>query len=127
MERKRVLIVDDEENFAHIVKMNLEQFGDYEVQVETRPQAALDSALRYNPDIILMDIVMPDQNGLEVLEKLKKNKRTMSIPVVMMTAVDDNDTKIKASQEFSEGYLVKPVNTEALKAKIEEVLGRRPR
>ena len=84
MEKKKILIVDDEENFAYIVKMNLEQCGGYDVTVETRAANALNAANLCNPHLILLDIIMPDKDGFEVLEMLKKNNRTASIPVIIL-------------------------------------------
>lgn len=126
MAKIKILIVDDEENFAYIVKMNLEQTGNYEVAVETRASNASGAATSFKPDLILLDIVMPDKDGFEVLKALKSKDKTMAIPVVMLTAVGDDSAKIKAAEQFSEGYVIKPVSTEALRTKIERVLERRP-
>ncbi|MBN1353045.1 MAG: response regulator [Candidatus Omnitrophica bacterium] len=125
MARKRILMVDDEETFAKIVKMNLEQAGEYEVIIESRASKAVACAMSINPDLILLDIMMPEKDGLEILEALKKNKKTVSIPVIMMTAVDDDRAKIKAAERYSEGYIVKPVTTQLLKETIDKVLTRR--
>ncbi len=124
-DRKKVLIIDDEENFAYIVKLNLEETGSYEVAVEPDPTRALSAARAVNPDVILLDVIMPVRDGFEVLEALKKDKRTMSIPVIMLTAVGTDQAKIKASEKYSEDYITKPVTTEALREKIENVLKRR--
>ena len=124
MHKKKILIVDDEKDFAQIVKMNLEQTGEYEVRTESRAAKAIACAKSFMPDVILLDIVMPDKDGFEVLGELKKNPKTVSIPVIMLTAVGGNHAKMTASQKFCEDYITKPVPTEELKAKIEEVIKR---
>ena len=68
---------------------------------------------------------MPKMDGFEVLKRLKKMPETVSIPVIMLTADCDEESKLKAAALFDEDYLVKPVEQEQLKAKIEEVLKRR--
>ncbi|NQU95165.1 MAG: response regulator [Candidatus Omnitrophica bacterium] len=126
MAKTKILIVDDEENFAHIVKINLEQTGSFEVAVVPEASEACKAATVLKPDLILLDIVMPDKDGFEVLKALKSNDKTMAIPVIMLTAVGDDSAKIKAAEQFSEGYIIKPVSTEVLRTKIERVLERRP-
>jgi DNA-binding response OmpR family regulator len=125
MDRKKILIVDDEETFAHIVKMNLEQTGTYEVGVETDSTKAVAGAAAYRPDLILLDIMMPRRDGFQVLEELKKNHETASIPVLMLSSLSDDDAKRKAAAQYSEGYVEKPVAAGELRAKIEEILKRR--
>jgi len=124
MAKRKVLIVDDEKDFAKIVKMNLEQTGEYEVRTESRATKAVAVAKSFKPDVMLLDIVMPDKDGFEVLGELKKDGKTVSIPVIMLTAVGGNHAKMTASQKFCEDYIIKPVPTEELKAKIEEVIKR---
>lgn len=122
MQETKVLIIDDEEKFGEIVKMNLEGTGEYQVKIETKGRRALYAARRFKPDIILLDIRMPDKNGFEVLEELKKNKKTVSIPVVMITVTKTESAKIRAMQLYSEGYLTKPLTVSSIKTKIESVL-----
>jgi two-component system phosphate regulon response regulator PhoB len=68
--------------------------------------------------------MMPHMDGFEVLERLKNTPKTTSIPVIMLTAKGDEDSKVKSATLYNEGYIVKPVQIEFLKAKIEEVLER---
>lgn len=125
MERKRILIIDDEEDFCSLVKTGLETRSDFEVSIATNGNDGLEIARAIIPDLILLDITMPDLDGFQVLEKLKKNKATMPIPVIMLTAREDVEYKRKASQLFNEAYLTKPVEFSTLKSTIEDVLRRR--
>jgi len=121
---KKVLIIDDEEDLTFFVKANLELAGDYEVNIANSGKEGLKIAARYKPDLILLDIMMPHMDGFEVLERLKNTPKTTSIPVIMLTAKGDEDSKVKSATLYNECYIVKPVQIEFLKAKIEEVLER---
>lgn len=122
--KKKILIIDDEEDFGKMVKMNLEDSGEYEVKAENKGQNGLNTVKKFKPDLILLDIMMPKIDGLNVLEDLKKDKATSSVPVVLLTAVKTDEIKLKAAQLYGEDYLEKPVTTQKLKDTIEEVLRR---
>ncbi len=122
---RKILIIDDEEDLAFFVKANLQLAGNYKVAVATNGKDGIKVAARYQPDVILLDIMMPRMDGFEVLAKLKKSKDTLAIPVIMLTAKDDQQSKLKASELYIEDYIVKPVLIEPLKKRIEEVLKRR--
>jgi DNA-binding response OmpR family regulator len=74
------------------------------------------------PDVILLDIMMPKMDGFAVLKALKKEMKTMYIPVIMLTAVGDEPSKLKAAAMYDEKYLTKPIENEALEASIKECL-----
>lgn len=123
-ERKKILIIDDEENYASLLKMRLEVIGAFDVYAANDGKEGLKMAKRLKPHLILLDIRMPGMDGHQVLERLKQEKVTMAIPVVMLTSMSDDASKIKASGLYSEDYLVKPLEANALKAKIESVFER---
>jgi DNA-binding response OmpR family regulator len=125
MGKKKILIIDDEENFCRLVKMNLELIGDFQVDIATNGKKGVKLAKRIKPHLILLDILMPQMDGFEVLKELKKDRNAMSIPVVMLSARDDEAAKLKAAQLYDELYITKPIEVPDLKAKIEEVLKRR--
>ena len=125
MTSKKILIIDDEEDLSFFVKANLELDGGYKVKVATSGKAGIKAASQYKPNLILLDIMMPKMDGFEVLKKLKTCHETLAIPVIMLTAKGDEETKLKASKLYNESYIIKPVQIEVLKAKIEEVLSRR--
>ncbi|MBU1853366.1 MAG: response regulator [Candidatus Omnitrophica bacterium] len=125
MGKKRILIIDDEKDFCSIVKMNLENTGDFELSVATNGKKGLELAKKLKPDLILLDIHMPGMDGFEVLEKLKKNLDTIEIPVVILSALKDEETKLKAAGLYDDLYITKPIDAINLKAKILEVLERR--
>ena len=125
MDKIKILIIDDEEDLTFFVKANLELVGNYEVITAISGKEGVAIAVSEDVDIILLDIMMSKMDGFEVLDKIKKNKGTLSIPVIMLTAKGDIESKIKAAGLYDEDYIVKPVQIEILKAKIEEALKRR--
>ncbi|MFH1505102.1 MAG: response regulator [Candidatus Omnitrophota bacterium] len=87
MEKKKILIVDDEEDFVRMIKLNLEKTGEYEVMTEIRAVKALAAAREFKPDLILLDIVMPGIDGGEVAYQLGSDKSSKNIPIVFLTAI----------------------------------------
>jgi len=122
---KKVLIIDDEEDLTFFIKANLELSGEYQVLIAHTGKEGLKCAERYRPDIILLDIMMPHMDGFETLKRLKKSPATLPIPVIMLSAKGDEDSKIQAACSYNDDYVVKPVEVDKLKVKIAEVLGRR--
>lgn len=88
MNRKRILIVDDEIGSARWLKANLELTDLYEVKVETRPENALPAAREFKPHAVLLDIVMPNMSGTTVAEALLSEPELRSIPIAFLTAAD---------------------------------------
>ena len=125
MDKIKILIIDDEEDLTFFIKANLELVGDYEVITATTGKEGIAIAASTDINIILLDIMMPKMDGFEVLDKLKKTNGVLSIPVIMLTAKGDIESKIKAAGLYNEDYIVKPVQIEMLKLKIEEALKRR--
>jgi len=77
---KKILIVDDEEDFGKMVKLNLERTGKFQVMCESRGKNALSSAKAFSPDLIFLDVVMPDIDGGEVMSMLKADSQTQNYP-----------------------------------------------
>ena len=122
---KRILIIDDEKEFCQLVKTHLELEGNLEVFTATSGKEGLEAVRHIRPDLVLLDIMMPGgMDGFEVLKALKKDKKTVRIPVVMLTVMHDDATKIEATQLYDEDYITKPVKLKDLKNKVERVLGR---
>jgi CheY-like chemotaxis protein len=97
MAKKRVLLVDDEKSFTNLLKLNLEETGNYEVRVENWAEDALNAAKEFKPDIILLDIIMPRMPGGNVAAMIKDNPEVRDTPIVFLTAavrrhqVEEND------------------------------------
>ena len=125
MQQVKILYIDDEKDILWTVKKSLEVIGNFSVETTQESKKAAALAKKLKPDLILLDIVMPEMDGFEVLRKLKKDNATTKIPVIMFTAREDDEAKIQASQLYDEDYIVKGVEIPALKEKIDEVLKRR--
>ena len=126
MQKKKILLIDDEEDFCFFVKQNLEATGEFSVTYTTDPQKALSLAKKESPDLMLMDIMMPKKDGFGVLSEIKEDKATMGVPVVMISALGVDEVFLKASQLYSEAFIIKPVSQERLIKEINEVLSRPP-
>ncbi len=119
-----ILMIDDEKDFCLVVKKNLESLGDYKVLTASGGEEGIRLALRHRPDVILLDIRMPKMDGMAVLKILKSEEKTLSIPVLMLTAVRDEKTQREAASLYDEGYIEKPVEMQELRSRIDEVLSR---
>ncbi len=125
MAKIRILIIDDDKELCNLVKKNLEQRGDFEIVMAYNGKAGIKLAKKARPNLILLDILMPGMDGFSVLKRLKQDEATMSIPVVMLSGVGDEEAKLKAHELYDEMYITKPVIADDLKAKIDEVLRRK--
>ena len=120
---KRILIIDDELYFAKLVKMNLELSGNFKVETAVRGREGVKLAVKLKPHLILLDLLMPDIDGFEVLEILKKDSKTARIPVIMLSAKSDEETRIQVLKKKGvKLFITKPVGAEELRAKITKVL-----
>lgn len=118
---KRILIIDDEEKLCALVSTFLEKKGYSAVSAKNGKQGI--KAAHYRaPDLILLDINMPKMDGFAVLKQLKSDPKTMSIPVIMLTGREDEDSKLTASSLYSEHYITKPFDLEELDKKINQML-----
>ncbi len=84
--KTKVLVIDDEPGFTELVKFNLEFNDQYEVLVENNSSSAVRAAIQYQPDIILLDVIMPDREGPDILFELRNHPKLKNIPVVFLTA-----------------------------------------
>lgn len=119
--KTKVLIIDDEKDFAHFLKLNLENTGRYKVYTANDGTAGVKTARRKKPNVVLLDIMMPGMDGFEVLAQIKGTVKTYEIPVVMLTALDNAESRSEAQGNFAGEYLVKPVPLEQLTAIIDRV------
>ena len=121
MEKKKILIVDDEEDFIKLVKLNLEATGKYEVRTENKGLSALAVTKEFKPDLIFMDIMMPDMGGDQVVEQMKKDVDIKDIPVVFLTAVADKEKVVSWGQYYLPGYpiVAKPITAKEVIDAIE--------
>jgi DNA-binding response OmpR family regulator len=119
---KKILIIDDEIDFSKLVKRNLELCGDFKVEIAAKGKEGIRLAGRLKPHLILLDILMPDMDGFQVLEKLKENPGTALVPVIILSAKGDDATRTEALSKDIELFITKPIGSSELKDKIIKVL-----
>lgn len=121
--RSKILIVDDEIDTLLPLKISLE-VEDYLVICASNGNDALIKAKTEIPDLILLDLMMPEMDGYEVCEKLKNDDLTKNIPVIILTAKDAVSDKVKGLDTGADDYVTKPFNLNELKARVKSVLRR---
>ena len=115
MDKKKILIIDDEEGFLDVIKLSLESTNRYEVHIESNANRALVKALQCQPDLILLDIIMPKKEGPDVACELKCDSALKKIPIIFLTAtvteqeVDEGDGRIGGYP-----FVAKPSNLNVL-------------
>ncbi len=123
--KKRILVIDDEYRFATLLKLNLEKTGTYEVRTEKEGKKGLAAAQAFKPDLILLDLIMPDIDGGSVAAQIKAVEETRHTPILFLTAVMTKEETQQQGGTLS-GYpcIPKPVSPEEISAVIEKYLGR---
>lgn len=116
----RILIIEDEENLARFVDLELKHEG-YDTQVELDGRAGLDAALKDDYDLILLDLMLPELNGIEVARRVREVKDT---PIIIMTARDSVIDRVSGLDHGADDYIVKPFAIEELLARVRALLRR---
>ncbi|MDD5253272.1 MAG: response regulator transcription factor [Candidatus Omnitrophica bacterium] len=121
--KEKILIVEDEKDIIKMLEYNLKKEG-FKVIAARDGEDALDLALREYPDLILLDLMLPGIDGLEVCKTLKKESKTSSIPIIMLTAKSQESDKVVGLELGADDYITKPFSPRELIARIKAVLRR---
>ncbi|MCS7223874.1 MAG: response regulator [Armatimonadetes bacterium] len=121
MKKRKILVADDDPAIAELVRINLESH-DFEVVTAHDGRETLSMAVGEKPDLILLDIVMPEIDGYEVLKLLKSDPETETIPVIVLTAYASDEGAVVSWLEGAEGYLAKPFDPEELILTVKRTL-----
>jgi DNA-binding response OmpR family regulator len=124
LEKKKVIIVDDEILFLRIIKINLERTGRYEVEAVSDATNILSRIKAFNPDIILLDILMPKINGMEVCKMLSADPVGKKVPVIALSALDTDNVKATMYELGVIDFIAKPVEITELISRIDKALKR---
>lgn len=116
----KILIVDDDENISEILNMYLESSG-YTTKIASTGKRAQELFLEYNPNLVLLDVMIPGIDGIDVLKWVRKQGE---VPVIMLTAKGDTFDKVLALELGADDYIVKPFETKELLARVKAVLRR---
>ena len=120
-EARKILVVDDEEQLALALRIRLQSRG-YEVTTAGDGRQALELIERHQPDLVILDVLMPVMDGFEVYHLLKENPKTKDIPVIIVTAKGERKDRQLGLSSPSYNYIAKPFEVEDLLAKVREVL-----
>ncbi len=115
-----VLVVDDEERIRRLLKMYLEREG-YQVEQAENGESALEKAVSYDYDLILLDLMMPGMDGLQVCEQLRESKAT---PVIMLTAKGEETNRVQGFEAGTDDYIVKPFSPREVVLRVKALLRR---
>jgi CheY-like chemotaxis protein len=120
----RVLVIDDEAAFTRMIKISLEEGSDYLVEVVNESPKACAAARAFKPDIILLDVVMPEADGGDVATAIRNHPATSGIPIIFVSAmVSRQESGAGLYQSGGEHFLAKPVSREILTSSIKQILG----
>jgi two-component system phosphate regulon response regulator PhoB len=119
----RILVVEDEADIARILSYNLAQAG-HQVSVATCGQVALKASLEEPPELVLLDLMLPDISGLEVCRTLKSDPARRQIPVIMLTARSEEIDRVVGFELGADDYVVKPFSMRELSLRVQAVLRR---
>ena len=123
-ERPKIIIADDEEHIRKVLEMRLKS-GGYDVIKANNGKEAVELALREKPDLIIMDIMMPEMDGFEATKALKSRLETAVIPIMMLTAKKDVDSELKGIDIGADDYMTKPFDGQRLLARVKMLLRRK--
>ena len=121
MEKKKILVVDDQADLVKTIQFSLE-LGGYKVLVAYNGEDALTQARKENPDLILLDIMLPKLDGYKVCRLLKFDEQYKHIPILMMTAKTQEKDKLMGKETGADEYITKPFDIEELMEKVKKYL-----
>jgi len=120
-----ILIIEDEDALALLLKYNLEKEG-YRVVVENNGGRAIDSVLKNEPSLILLDWMLPEKSGIEICRQIRANPEIKNVPIIMLTAKSQEEDKIKGLNAGADDYVTKPFSVPELMARVKTNLRRVP-
>jgi two-component system phosphate regulon response regulator PhoB len=123
MGRQRICVIEDEEDIAELIRFTLEQ-ARFETLILHNGLQALEKIKAFKPDLILLDLMLPDADGLDICKSLKKDTQFSSIPVIMLTAKGTEMDRIVGFELGADDYIVKPFSTRELVLRIKAILSR---
>jgi two-component system alkaline phosphatase synthesis response regulator PhoP len=120
---KKILIADDEPDILEIIQFNLQQEG-YEVVTAKNGDEALDQAKKHHPDLIMLDIMMPGKNGIDVCNILRMQPAFKETLIIFLSALSDEGTEVRGLETGADDYLTKPISPKVLTSKVNALFRR---
>lgn len=119
---RRVLLIEDETNIAEAIRFILSRDG-WQVQVLGEGAAALATVADYRPDVVILDLMLPDMSGLDILTALRAGEATKTLPVLMLTAKGQGRDREAATRAGVSAFMTKPFANAAIRAAVRDLLG----
>jgi len=126
MANEHILVVEDEEDIQELLRHNLSRSG-YDVQTADTGEEAMELLNKQKPDLVLLDLMLPGLDGLEICRKIKKTAGLADLPVIMLTARGEERDIVKGLELGADDYITKPFSPRVLMARIAAVLRRKPK
>jgi two-component system, OmpR family, phosphate regulon response regulator PhoB len=120
---KRILVVDDEADVTELVSYHLRAKG-YQVETTNNPTGSLSVARTFLPDLVILDVMMPDLNGIQICRLLRADPQLESVPVIFLTAKAEESDRIQGLETGADDYICKPFSTKELVLRVQSVLRR---
>ena len=122
---KRVLLAEDEPNIVESLTFLLERAG-FDISAETNGRRALETALAAPPDILVLDVMLPELDGYEILRRLRANRRTEALPILMLTAKGQREDRETALSYGADLFITKPFSNAEIVAAVTQLAAGRP-
>ena len=123
MSKQTILIVDDEQDLIDLIEYNLKQQG-FEVLTADNGNRGIQIARDEKPNLVLLDVMMPQMDGIEVCDRMREDPGLKNIPIIFLTARSDEKTEIEGLNKGADDYITKPISTSKLISRIKAVLRR---
>ena len=122
-DKQTILVVDDEEDLLDLIEYNLEKEG-FDVLKAEDGEEGMQMAREHSPNLVLLDIMMPKMDGMEVVERMRADKNLTHIPIIFLTARGDEKMEVEGLDKGGDDYITKPISTKKLISRIKAVLRR---
>ena len=117
----KVMLVDDEDDIRTIGNLSLSRVGGWQTVLAASGAEALEKAAVEKPDLILLDVMMPDMDGFEVCRRLRAEPSLMEVPIILLTALDDRESKLQGLKAGADDFLSKPFDRAELRARVRTI------
>lgn len=119
---KKVLVADDDEDMLRLMELTLENDKRYQLHLVDGGQQVLDAVRKLRPDVVFLDVMMPDLDGFTVCRAIKENRDTANVKAVMVTALAQSIDRASAAEAGADDFVTKPFSPSALSAKLDGLL-----
>ena len=119
-----ILVVEDYKVTRMMIKKMIEKGTDWKVQEAQDGQSAIQTLTNFIPDLIILDLMMPNMNGYEFLQKIRRDENTNKVPVLILTGLKTVEDEIKGLQTGADDYLTKPINMDVLISRCKKLIRR---